>query len=764
MVDISQFHQDAPKKYDDRYEVDDNPRASAMDEMTAYGFTVPPMAEIGKIVRVPGPGEKGKKQSGWYVYNEFPDDTRTGAFVGVLTFGSWKGTPEKVTWCSKRRETMTSEEANRYAAYQEEARLRREDEQRQRHEEARAKANEIWNRSTPVTSHPYLTAKGVQAHGLRQTEGFDNIIVPVCDDQGGIASLQFISTTGKMFLSGGKVEAGACQIGDTVQDDQVYVAEGWATAATIHEATGSICYAAFNAGNLMNVAGWVKDKHKKATMVICGDDDRWTDGNPGRSKATAASNVTMSKIAFPEFKSLDGNPTDFNDLGKQVSLPEIKAMLLDRKEAYVATSAYDALAAHLLHPPGVLGDIAAYYNATARSPQPGFAVQSALAVASIVLARNFRTSTDNHASLYFLNVAKSSTGKEHGKTVIEDVLEAAGLDALLNGGGYTSSGAVFSTLMRKPRHITIIDELGRYLEATNGKAQTNYLEANTELMEAIGRLHGTMRPKAYSTMTLSKDKAEEFAARKIHNPAITLYTMTTPSTFFRSISSAAVADGFLNRFIIHQSHQPRRVRDHKERIDVPHKIVKWIEAALDRAGYNIGNSDDPTQRPAFVTLAMSGEALAAIRTFEQTCIDHANKLEQFGMEELPGRSAEMAMRVSLIVALSKNPQATVVSGDDMAWSIAYIEQNLQQTIATMKMNVSGSVFEAEKKAILQKLRDVGKMGLTWSEAQRTPPLSHHKPRDLRDILQSLVESELIAFDRVETGKPGRPREAFFAVQ
>lgn len=766
MVDVSEFHQDNPKPYDNRFEIDSNPRASAMDEMRSYGFVVPPVAVIGGVQRVATADDTHKKQSGWYIYQEFPDFYNQGAYVGVLVFGSWRGHPEKVTWSSKRRETMTTEEAGHMARLQTEAKIKRDEQKRQDQEAARIKAQAIWDAAVPVTDHQYLTNKGVKPNGLRQSTDpkYGSLIATCRDENDALMSLQFIGTDGKRFLAGGRVEATAYQFGDTVVDDQVYVAEGWATAATIHEATGSICYAAFNTGNLMNVAGWVKDKYKDATMIICGDDDRWTDGNPGRSYGTAAANVTMSKIVFPEFENLDDKPTDFNDLSKQISLSKIKAMLLDRKEAYEASTTYDALDPDLLHPPGMLGDIAAYYNATARSPQPGFAVQSALAVASIVLARNFRTTTGNHTSLYFLNVAKSSTGKEHGKTIIEEILEAAGLDSLLNGGGYTSAGAVFSTLLRKPRHITIIDELGRYLEATNGKSQTNYLEANTELMEAIGRLGGQMRPKAYSTMTLSKEKAEEFAARKIYNPAITLYTMTTPSTFFNSISSNAIADGFINRFIIHQSDMPRRVRDHKEQIDVPYKITKWIKEVLDRAGYNAGNTDDPTNRPTFITLAMTGEALAIHRVFEQTCIDLADDLEQFGMAELPGRSAEMAMRISLIVALSKNPDATAVSADDMEWSIKYIEQNLRQMVGTMKMNVSGSEFEANKKAMLSKLRLMGDDGITWNEAMKTPPFSHHKPRDLKELLQSLVDSETITFGRVKNGKPGRPREAYFALK
>ena len=93
----------------------ENPRAAFMDEVKDYGFTdtstrtLPPTPErIGDIVRCTAPDDKKGKKSGWYIYNEFEDGYRPGAFVGVGVFGSWRGNPEKVVWSSKRREAMST--------------------------------------------------------------------------------------------------------------------------------------------------------------------------------------------------------------------------------------------------------------------------------------------------------------------------------------------------------------------------------------------------------------------------------------------------------------------------------------------------------------------------------------------------------------------------------------------------------------------------------------------------------------------------------
>jgi hypothetical protein len=102
---------------------------------------------------------------------------------------------------------------------------------------------------------------------------------------------------------------------------------------------------------------------------------------------------------------------------------------------------------------------------------------------------------------------------------------------LLAGSSYSSGNAVFSALLRKPQHITIIDEFGKYLEAASGTRDTFKRDALTQLMEAFGRVHGDMATPQFSTMTLSPRRGDH-EPKVIARPAITLLAMTTPSTFY----------------------------------------------------------------------------------------------------------------------------------------------------------------------------------------------------------------------------------------
>ena len=56
-----------------------------------------------------------------------------------------------------------------------------------------------WSKAAPVTSHPYLRKKGVEAHGLRE-DRHGNLLVPMRDAEGRLWGLQSISQDGDRKL------------------------------------------------------------------------------------------------------------------------------------------------------------------------------------------------------------------------------------------------------------------------------------------------------------------------------------------------------------------------------------------------------------------------------------------------------------------------------------------------------------------------------------------------------------------------------------
>lgn len=177
---------------------------------------------------------------------------------------------------------------------------------------ARAQALERWTAAAAANpAHPYLVAKGIQSHGVRQL-GAD-LLVPL-HDHATLHSVQTIAPDGaKRFLKGGRKHGCYCLIGDV--GAALLIAEGFATAASLHEATTLPVAIAFDAGNLQPVARALRERFPTARIILCADDDQRTAGNPGMTKATEAARAVGGFVAVPDFGA--GRPegaTDFNDL------------------------------------------------------------------------------------------------------------------------------------------------------------------------------------------------------------------------------------------------------------------------------------------------------------------------------------------------------------------------------------------------------------------------------------------------------------------
>jgi putative DNA primase/helicase len=257
----------------------------------------------GEIHRFRVPEDKPGSLNGWYVL--YLDGIASGAF------GSWK-TGGASTWCS--RDPVDAREAAQIRERVELARRQREAEQRQRHERAAAKANNWWRNARRASpEHPYLVAKGVRSYGLRQRGA--ELLVPLYLDSR-LVNLQRIAPDGsKRFLFGGRIRGTYSPLGIIQPGAVLCICEGWATGASLHQHGGYAVAAAMNAGNLMPAAMGLRSRYPAQPIVVAGDDDRLTDGNPGRAAANAAAAAVGGEVAFPDWPdSAPESLTDFNDL------------------------------------------------------------------------------------------------------------------------------------------------------------------------------------------------------------------------------------------------------------------------------------------------------------------------------------------------------------------------------------------------------------------------------------------------------------------
>lgn len=209
---------------------------------------------------------------------------------------------------------------------------------------AAAKAAACWRQYTPDGHSDYLERKRVGAHGVRfSPSGSGAMAIPLCDARGTLHGLQIIR--GKQ-RERGKLEKeywpkrlakqGHFHLIGSPRG-LLLIAEGYATAAELHEATGLPVAVAFDAGNLLPVAQALHKAYPRAKILICADDDYLTDGNPGVTRAKAAAFAVNGRVVWPVFPADRGGKklTDFNDLshfpdgGRHLVARQIEAALAE---------------------------------------------------------------------------------------------------------------------------------------------------------------------------------------------------------------------------------------------------------------------------------------------------------------------------------------------------------------------------------------------------------------------------------------------------
>jgi len=271
----------------------------------------------GKLHRCEVDGEHGK-QNGAYLFH--PDGVPAGWFK------NWKR-GEDGTWCGREFSTLSPAELDAHRARVAAMKEVEAAAQKRMYSEKSKLATEIFENASSVISHPYLITKGVKAHGLR-LNGDGRLIVPAYSSDGEITTLEFIDVDGtKRFLKGAKKRGSWFTIGE-LTDDVICICEGYATGASIHEATGHLVIVAFDCENLVPAAEAVHAKYPTAKIIVCADDDYHRDGNPGLTHATRAARAVRGLLAVPDFgESRPAGATDFNDLQQARGLAAVKASI-----------------------------------------------------------------------------------------------------------------------------------------------------------------------------------------------------------------------------------------------------------------------------------------------------------------------------------------------------------------------------------------------------------------------------------------------------
>jgi phage/plasmid primase-like uncharacterized protein/KaiC/GvpD/RAD55 family RecA-like ATPase len=351
----------------------------------------------GQLHRFKTGGNKTFDKSGWYSahIDGFP----------TLVFGDWRQGIEQTFKANIGRKITVAEEMENLARIAK-AKSLRDEERHKKNEIAASTVETIWETGAEATTeHPYFKKKGIQPHGAKVT-GDGRLMLPLYGDDGKLSTLQYIDAEGnKIYHPGGATKGKFAIIGTVDTDGPIYIAEGFATAATIHQEMSRPCVAAFSASNLVPVTEIIRSKFGIGQeIVIVADNDKSGIGQRYAEQASAKYGV---RYVMPD---IDGDANDYVLAGHDLKLllkPTTNTEIISKMQTIFADELSDEYQApdELIENLMTIGGSTVLYG-DSNSGKTFFALSMAAAVATG--NRFFGRQTDKGAVVYLATESPSS--------------------------------------------------------------------------------------------------------------------------------------------------------------------------------------------------------------------------------------------------------------------------------------------------------------------------------------------------------------------
>lgn len=327
-----------------------------LEQLRSAGLVVDAI-DVGRLVRCRVDDDREKR--GWYSLHELRLDS--GGHLLVGTFGVWRGADAGTQKIELKRRQLSDDQRRALKARIDADRKAANEERQRVAARAAVRARAAWERCTEQGDHPYLERKHVGAHGVRFSPR-GGLVVPMLDVQGRIHGLQVIHARQRHGRDKDYWPAGLAKQGHFFQMGPmpgpgavILLGEGYATAASLFEATGLATVVAFDAGNMPAVAIELHRRHPRARILACVDDDhvgkcgacgKYTPvaelacmhcGEPhgktnaglnaGNAVALATGGAWLAPVFAAERAKDSKGDTDFNDLHAAEGLQSVRAQV-----------------------------------------------------------------------------------------------------------------------------------------------------------------------------------------------------------------------------------------------------------------------------------------------------------------------------------------------------------------------------------------------------------------------------------------------------
>lgn len=386
----------------------------------------------------------------------------------------------------------------------------------------------------------------------------------------------------------------------------------------------------------------------------------------------------------------------------------------------------------------------------APKPRLELALGAALATVATAAGRRYRSPTGVLTNMYLVGLLPSGGGKDFHLRSPGRILTLAQADETV-GGRIVSAMGIRSGLEKYPVMFVPIDEMGKLLTAMNNPRGT-LKDAVSMLLELYSEAQSFAKGGMYSN-------TKERQTVLIHNPCLTFFGASTPSTFWEGLTSQSISDGFLPRMILLMDNAPRT----KTRMDL--RVARWPDAVVDhvkaiRGGasghitFPLGDGSLMEPKPYEVPYSDDSARMRwyeIVEQSEQAFDDKPDRLHPFY-----NRMTENATKMALVRAIDRDPQSPVLTAEDFEWGHLLSKRSIEAFEREIGENLSDSDYHAKLIRVRDVIAKAGSEGISTNEIGRAATSIAMKER--RDILEDLEDQGVVVSEKVQTA--GRPRYVY----
>lgn len=390
----------------------------------------------------------------------------------------------------------------------------------------------------------------------------------------------------------------------------------------------------------------------------------------------------------------------------------------------------------LCQPHGIVGDVAAYINQSAKYPQPFLSVAAALTFLGSVFGRKIRDEGDLRTNLYTLGIGPSSSGKNNALVAIRRLAMETGHFENIGGDEVTSAAAIETHVHANPSTIFLWDEIGHMFKSTKGRD-----EHKATVIPLLMKLYSLA-----SVMYKGKSYADAEKQKIIVQPCVSFYGTSTIERFREGVSYEELDDGWIARVLMFRADIDPSYREAMI-LPAPEQLVNtlraWRKLAVPEmgdeegfiayAGAPAGSKGEPIPQPfTFVTNPKAEAEFAALRQWAR---GYSGQFKTLWL-----KAEEIARRVALIMAAGRTWEGRTIEWIDAHYAVRLVKHCVNDFVVNVASGVGGDL---SFKYLQHTVEVVKKAGVEGIQHSRLANRCARWRREFPGIVKHLLETEEI---------------------